>query len=724
MELHINEYSFSGLFGEHYLQDGTKYIINEIEIPIIQRDYAQGRKTDKVERVRTLFLDNIYQALISHRRLTLDFVYGEVKDGKLIPLDGQQRLTTLFLLHWYASKVENIHPEEASFLKGFSYYTRPSSRDFCKALLEYVFPKSVTVVSNDIRNQAWFQYHWNNDPTISSMLVMIDAIHERFARMEGLWHALINEQLITFYFLPLDKMGLSDDLYIKMNSRGKPLTRFEHFKAEFEGMIAEQDKEQSERINKKFDLDWTDMLFPYRGENEIIDDEFMRYFFFVSDLLCYQQNLPVEKDEFRLSKRLYSSENPKHKDNLFFLEASFDCWCRLGIGKIDDFFERHFSRKQYVSGKTKLYQDEVNLFRLCCDNYGEYEGRNRKFTLNQTLMLYAVVIYLQNVDTVTEKDFQRRIRIVRNLVWNSSDEIRADGQRNNMPNLLEDTKSIVLYGEIKEGVGYNQMRKSEERQKNEWLLANPDKQDNLFHLEDHNLLYGCVQVVGLENSDNFDKFRMLFDNCDRTLISKALMVYGDYSQGVGWDWQLGTRNDSTWESLFHPSTRREGFERTKETLNMLLAKYESFDDAVLEKVVSDYLNDKSEPKGLFYYFVKYPIMLSEIYGMYYTYEDGTFSIGYHTLKLNARMKNGKSWNVFLLALNNELGNRFELGNYAYQGDCLYLSEDISLDCEESAYVLYRKEGLVDRVDIDQDKYGLDTEDRVVRGIELIRSLGF
>ena len=33
-------------------------------------------------------------------------------------------------------------------------------------------------------------------------------------------------------------MGLNDDLYIKMNSRGKPLTEFENFKARFQGLIA------------------------------------------------------------------------------------------------------------------------------------------------------------------------------------------------------------------------------------------------------------------------------------------------------------------------------------------------------------------------------------------------------------------------------------------------------------------------------------------------------
>ena len=39
---------------------------------------------------------------------------------------------------------------------------------------------------------------------------------------------------VSFYLLPLDDMDSDEDLYIKMNSRGKPLTQFENFKAHFE----------------------------------------------------------------------------------------------------------------------------------------------------------------------------------------------------------------------------------------------------------------------------------------------------------------------------------------------------------------------------------------------------------------------------------------------------------------------------------------------------------
>jgi uncharacterized protein with ParB-like and HNH nuclease domain len=76
--------------------------LNKIEIPIIQRDYAQGRNSREVNRIREGFLSALYNALTQDKPIKLDFIYGDINEGTkvLTPLDGQQRLTTLFLLHW------------------------------------------------------------------------------------------------------------------------------------------------------------------------------------------------------------------------------------------------------------------------------------------------------------------------------------------------------------------------------------------------------------------------------------------------------------------------------------------------------------------------------------------------------------------------------------------------------------------------------------------------
>jgi len=110
-----------------------------IEIPMIQRDYAQGRKNNKASEIRKVFLNKLLitiKDVIGNNSLPLelDFVYGYLETETFIPLDGQQRLTTLYLLHWYfAFKEQKLSEFKTPFSK-FSYQTRQSSEDFLKRI--------------------------------------------------------------------------------------------------------------------------------------------------------------------------------------------------------------------------------------------------------------------------------------------------------------------------------------------------------------------------------------------------------------------------------------------------------------------------------------------------------------------------------------------------------------------------------------------------------------
>ena len=179
-------HSFMDIF-ETTIEDGdTSVQLKKIVIPLIQRDYAQGRIDKDINRVRSRFLQALYRA-VTGEPITLDFVYGDIdEEGTMTPLDGQQRLTTLFLLHWYAAKKEKISDDKYAFLSRFSYETRYSARYFCAELVKFM-PSFETTLSADIKNQAWFPFDWKDDPTISSMLVMLDAIDERFKDVPDIW---------------------------------------------------------------------------------------------------------------------------------------------------------------------------------------------------------------------------------------------------------------------------------------------------------------------------------------------------------------------------------------------------------------------------------------------------------------------------------------------------------------------------------------------------------
>ena len=89
-----------------------------IVIPTIQRDYAQGRKNDpKITQIRKAFLQALVQSLTEHHELELDFVYGSLNQKTLELLDGQQRLTTLFLLHCYLVNKNKANINEIDLIK-------------------------------------------------------------------------------------------------------------------------------------------------------------------------------------------------------------------------------------------------------------------------------------------------------------------------------------------------------------------------------------------------------------------------------------------------------------------------------------------------------------------------------------------------------------------------------------------------------------------------------
>ena len=344
--------------------------VGGIVIPIIQRDYAQGRKSDEVTIIRERFLKSLYNALVNDHKQTLDFIYGNIETSKmrgdkkqvLTPLDGQQRLTTLFLLHYYIAKHENVDEEQYEFLRYFSYETRSGSRDFCEKLVDFNPDFSQSELRKQIEDEAWFLLEWESDPTVQSMLVMLDAIHVLFKDTCNLWEKITGDA-ITFYFLPINEMGLTDELYIKMNSRGKPLTQFEHWKAELELSLKEVDEELSKKIAHKIDTDWTDLLWPYRdsgtGDAEadrVIDDEFLHYIHFVSDIICFKNSQPEIEKDFDIIKQLFSTECEKAKENAEYLINLFEIWVAIKPvsperkkTKIFDFFNRYLSSSRFSS---------------------------------------------------------------------------------------------------------------------------------------------------------------------------------------------------------------------------------------------------------------------------------------------------------------------------------------------------------------------------------------
>lgn len=712
-------HSFMDIFGTMFGEGKETVQLKKIIIPIIQRDYAQGRLESDASRVRIRFLDSLYKA-VTEKPITLDFVYGDIDDeGNMTPLDGQQRLTTLFLLHWYAAKKDKIAEEEYQFLKRFSYETRYSARYFCVDLVEYM-PEFNSAISKEIINQVWFPLDWEKDPTISSMLVMLDAIDNTFKGVDNLWERL-KDKCITFYFLPIKDMGLTDELYIKMNSRGKPLTLFEHFKAELEREIRSTDENLANRIIDKIDRVWTDLLWEYRnsssesGGDNIIDDEFLRYFKFICDVICYREGeLPLGRnnDEFELLQRYFSSKCPDAIKNIETMESFFDCWCNIPGYDSPTSFLKSFMSNKHEKGKILVESRfNLNIFEDCLHAYSDKSGRIRQFPLNRIVLLYAITAYLKNTDRVTEADFVRRIRIVNNLIRNSEDEVSDRTDRNRMPAILAEVDAIILTGLIDDSVenNFNVSQLLEEKEKITFLEANPEMADTLFGLEDHYLLSGQIGILGLENLVYANRFESLF-KCSLDKIDCAMMAIGDYGQVERnkWRYQYGSTFQYAWNELFHKSANA-GFDNTKNILVSLLATNEEFSNDILQKIADDYVQEceKDNLYPLRYYYIKYRVYRPGAYGKMSNNAVTTSPYLFSVMQTKTQWSQN-TYMPYLKAADDAHLSKDDMGQRLIYGD-----EHII--CTNNSYLRRKNESnaIVDTISIAQNEEGIDTEDRII-----------
>lgn len=734
--------------------EGGGEALNGIEIPLIQRDYAQGRDMPKVEDIRRRFVGALKKALINKEPITLDFVYGEIDNNRtLIPLDGQQRLTTLFLLHWYIARREGVSEDKLAFLTKFSYATRYSAREFCKRLVspDYQPDFNRDRLSDEITDQSWMPLDWENDSTISAMLRMIDYIHVMFNNScNNLWPRL-EAGCISFYFLPIKQLGATDDLYIKMNSRGKPLTEFENVKAEWEACIKaispsimpQQDAEQLQhRIEQKMDLDWTDLLWPYRNgqtgssADDVVDDKFIRYLRFLTDIIYYKDEeleknssdiLSIVEDLFRDSEKA-----PEH---LEFIERGFDCWLDVDI---EHLFNTYLTTTPTASDPQKcVVAAPVNVFAQACYTYGDMNGRTRLFPIGRSVMLYAFLYYLQHKETISDTQFARRIRIITNLIKQSEYELRED----NMPNLLRQTEYILTHGDIEEGyLNFNANQLAEEHEKAVWLQTHADKADTLCRLENHPLLQGAIRVIGLDHIDFTDRFYSLFA-CDHSLVNRALLSIGDYALLVNNRFQIGSGSadfDSSWRAIF--STSQQGIAPKRDVLLALLSQSQHFTNDMLQSVIDRYLRETREYDWR-HYLVKYDAMRPERYGMYFWDEENPHEKrGYNILMMwTEKSISGRNYNIFLKALNERLLCDFpdlsiSLGEYAYSGDgsvlkltfadkYLYFTDDKLYICHQTPDEQGHTTKTIDmEKPILQTEQGIDLEDRVELAYEVVKSL--
>ena len=448
----------------------------KIEIPIIQRNYVQGN--DKT--IRCHFVDYLVKALTQQSPVELDFVYGaERQDTRLtdncapqvgrvlIPLDGQQRLTTLWLLHGYLLALEQVNnnPEQLSpeereaqcqLLSRFVYETRQSAKDFCGYWLQEVTqracPELVDKPSKYLRNCAWFDPEWEKEGTVTAMLGMLDEVATKRAELQEVAYGRLSE-CIRFYYLHIKKFGLSNELYIRMNARGEQLTSFEHFKVI-------QDHSSLSAIKEKMEYDWVDALWQYRPKDtHVTDHPFMKCLSFATEVLHIKGYDKGTEDNI---ESVY-----KDPDAVTYLKQTLDC--------VENLKGIQYANLLKDSDTKKTLSFQEVLSQMLTDGLK---------TVNQRILLYTAIAYLQHHNTVD--GIVPLLRVVRNLSTNTvKQKIDLTKIYPSLDELVQVPNIYDYLAQLQGGIsGFSDTQLEEEQAKAQLRLARPEVNTLLDEIED------------------------------------------------------------------------------------------------------------------------------------------------------------------------------------------------------------------------------------------------
>jgi len=463
----------------------------KIEIPKIQRAYAQGRLDEKTELLVEDFLNDIKDAILKDKPLNLNFIYGKIENGTLIPIDGQQRLTTLFLLHWYflvkEDKLEKYTNDKKNIiykdmLQKFTYETRLTSIDFCKGLVKNgnEFMKllnnsaSTAKISDSIKDSSWYFSSWRHDPTVVSMLNMIDKLHEKFKDVkEAVFEKLQkNNSPITFYFLPMENFKLTDELYIKMNERGKQLTDFENFKTLFSGYLEIEEKSELDNV-AKLDNEWLDIFWNMDKEDgkEIslsnVDKNYYIFFENITSLFYAENNTVEDIKNYSLFKD-YATVYSK---------------------------QEYVKKIIYIFNALTTYKDDENIFKKFISDKPTYWERIR---------FYALCLYFiwQANDTGSETHrqevYHNWMRIAKNLINNTPIEKPEDYKDAviAIKKLSLNIEDILTYiSKYEEKLSFLKRQTKEEKLKAQLILNDKEWQPLLETAEKHSYFDGQVGFI-------------------------------------------------------------------------------------------------------------------------------------------------------------------------------------------------------------------------------------
>jgi hypothetical protein len=306
---------------------------------------------------------------------------------------------------------------------------------------------------------------------------------------------------ITFQGLDLEAVGLHDDLYLRMNARGRPLTTFETFKARYEKHLDSNESHlarcsiaSAKEFSQQIDGKWLDFIWERYGPKESdsddtnsIDAAFINLFRAVALV-----SLPAGKGEDvrdDAAVTLLSQKEPDYDDfeNGKWQSENFTC-------------HLVYLLEALTGEQSRLAFDLLGSPWFGADSLLDLVIRHQgKPTLTDYLQFAACVRFIarhgQSLNDEKVVWFHDWIRVVRNLVINS--DVRAETFRQillGLDQLLEGSTNIIefLLGPGRRFSGLFGGQTDEEQRKAQLIQADAAWLSRICDAENHDYFRGQI----------------------------------------------------------------------------------------------------------------------------------------------------------------------------------------------------------------------------------------
>lgn len=205
-----------------------------VYIPDMQRDFCWG--TIRIDNTDITLFENFINTLEqnisqNNKDFTMGLFYGYTENKRLYLCDGQQRITSLYLILLYGYKLGLVNEDilTRNNITTLQYAVRDSSLFFLNDLFVHI--KHIEKIES-IKYTDWYINEYNNDDTIINIMASLNTLEINYENniesLNKLIAYILNE--INFIFIDMDTRENGEETYVLLNTTGEPLTRIENLK--------------------------------------------------------------------------------------------------------------------------------------------------------------------------------------------------------------------------------------------------------------------------------------------------------------------------------------------------------------------------------------------------------------------------------------------------------------------------------------------------------------